>query len=96
MWYRGWRIKLLPEDPLYKDLYPTTTLGRSRAVRMGPETYRLGFNGATLTILSEGSPALDLVCRRIEGVGGNGFHGRLIRKNHASAPCVLPQERKSG
>jgi hypothetical protein len=66
VWYRGWRIKLLPEDPLYKSLYTPTTLGASRPVRMKPEPYRLGFNGAALTILSEGRPAFDLGGRRIE------------------------------
>lgn len=68
VWYRGWRIKLLPEDPLYKDLYTPTTLLGSRPVRKGPEQYRMGFNGATLTILSEGRLALDLAGRRIEGI----------------------------
>lgn len=68
VWYRGWRIKLLPEDPLYKDLYTPTTLAAPRLVRKGPERYTLGFNGATLTILSEGRPVLDLSGRRIEGV----------------------------
>jgi hypothetical protein len=65
VWYRGWRIKLLPEDPLYADLYTPTTLGSARPVRMRTETYRLGFNGATLTILSEGRPAIDLAGRRM-------------------------------
>jgi 3-keto-disaccharide hydrolase len=72
VWYRGWRIKLLPEDPLYAGLYTPTTLGASRPVRKGPEPYRLGFNGATLTILSEGRPALDLAGRRIQGVPAEG------------------------
>jgi hypothetical protein len=66
VWYRGWRIKLLPEDPLYKDLYTTPILAASRPVRKGPERYSLGFNGSTLTILSEGHPASDLTGRKIE------------------------------
>jgi hypothetical protein len=67
VWYRGWRIKLLPEDPLYKDLYDPVTLAASRPVRKGPEAYRMGFNGATLTILSEGRPALDVMGRQAGG-----------------------------
>ncbi len=69
VWYRGWRIKLLPEDPLYKSLYPTTALfNASRPVRTSPETYRLGFNGSTLTILSEGREVSDLTGRKIENL----------------------------
>jgi hypothetical protein len=66
VWYRGWRIKLLPEDPLYKDLYNPTTLGGPRPIGKGPERYNLGFNGSSLTILSEGKPALDLTGRKIQ------------------------------
>jgi hypothetical protein len=73
VWYRGWRIKLLPEDPLYKDLYTVTTLAPPRPVRKGPERYSLGFNGSTLTILSEGHPALDLTGRKIESLGPEGL-----------------------
>lgn len=66
VWYRGWKIKLLPEDPLYKDLYPpTSALAAPRPLGKGPERYTLGFNGSTLSILSEGKPALDLTGRRI-------------------------------
>jgi hypothetical protein len=72
VWYRGWRIKLLPQDPLYSSLYTPTTLAASRPVRKGPESYRLGFNGATLTILSQGRPALDLAGRRIESIPATG------------------------
>ena len=69
VWYRGWRIKLLPEDPLYKSLYPTTSLlPASRPVRKSPETYRLGFNGSTLTILSAGRAVSDLMGRQFENV----------------------------
>jgi hypothetical protein len=64
VWYRGWRIKLLPEDPLYKDLYDPVTLAASRPVRKGPEAYRMGFNGATLAILSEGRSSLDVLGRQ--------------------------------
>lgn len=74
VWYRGWRIKLLPEDPLYKSLYPTPImLGASRPVRMAPETYRLGFNGSTLTILSEGRAISDLTGRKIENLAPKGL-----------------------
>jgi hypothetical protein len=69
VWYRGWRIKLLPEDPLYKSLYPTVSLlPASRPVRKSPETYRLGFNGSTLTILSAGRAVSDLMGRQFENV----------------------------
>jgi hypothetical protein len=66
VWYRNWRIKLLPEDPLYKDLYEPVTFAPSRSVRSAGARYTFGFNGATLTILSEGQPALDLMGRRME------------------------------
>ncbi|MEO6098199.1 MAG: DUF1080 domain-containing protein [Fibrobacteria bacterium] len=60
VWYRNWRIKLLPEDPLYASLY-TTRLGEgSRALRRASEAYRLGFDGSTLTLLAKGHPILDL------------------------------------
>jgi hypothetical protein len=64
VWYRGWRIKLLPQDPLYPSLYSPTWLEAPRPVRRGAESTRLGFNGATLTILSEGRPISDLTGRR--------------------------------
>ncbi len=70
VWYRGWRIKLLPEDPLYKDLYPTATLGAAHPVRKGVVAYKLGFHGATLTILSEGRPISTLTGRRYGGQAG--------------------------
>ncbi len=73
VWYRGWRIKLLPEDPLYKDLYPPTTLSAPRPERKAPERYSLGFNGSTLTILSEGRPALDLMGRKIKNLVPEGL-----------------------
>lgn len=74
VWYRGWRIKLLPEDPLYKSLYPSTALfNGSRPVRRAPEAYRLGFNGSTLTILSEGREVSDLTGRKIENLVPHGL-----------------------
>lgn len=66
VWYRGWRLKLLPQDPLYASLYNPTVLGAPRPVRRGPEITKMGFNGATLTILSEGRPVSTLTGRGLE------------------------------
>ena len=74
VWYRNWKIKLLPQDPLYKSLYTTIVFGTPPPVRKSPEAYRLGFNGSTLTILSQGRPALSLTGRRLD----------------ASSPRLLP------
>lgn len=68
VWFRNWRIKLLPEDPLYKDLYPSSVLRMPRAARKGSEAYRFGFNGATLAILSDGRPVADVAGRRFEAL----------------------------
>lgn len=65
IWYRNWRIKLLPEDPLYASLY-TTRLLEAPAVRKQPERYRLGFDGATMRVLSDGGSASTLDGRRIQ------------------------------
>ena len=65
VWYRQWRIKLLPEDPLYASLYSTVNLQTLRPMRNTPERYTLGFNGATLTILREGRPVSTLMGRRL-------------------------------
>jgi hypothetical protein len=75
VWYRGWRIKLLPEDPLYKDLYDPVTLAAPRPVRKGTEAYRFGFNGSTLVILSQGKPAMSLTGRRV----GNDFAETVLK-----------------
>lgn len=64
VWYRNWKIKLLPDDPLYKSLYPTTTFAPVVSSRKGPKPNSLGFNGATLTILSEGQPVSTLNGKR--------------------------------
>lgn len=65
VWYRNWRIKLMEEDPLYKSLYPTTSLLQAAPpVRKGSQAYRLSFDGATLTILSGGTPVSTLTGRR--------------------------------
>lgn len=68
VWYRNWKIKLLPEDPLYASLYPGTTLTAPQAARQAPEPPRLGFNGSVLTILSKGRPASTLTGRRLDAV----------------------------
>lgn len=65
IWYRNWRIRLLPEDPLYASLYPTRLLEAPRALRKAPEPFRLGFDGKTLTILSGGGAPATLTGRRI-------------------------------
>jgi hypothetical protein len=66
VWYRGWRIKLLPADPLYATLYTTSVLPTPQPVRKVPERRRLGFDGTTLTILSGGLPPSDLTGRRVK------------------------------
>lgn len=66
VWYRNWRIKLLPEDPLYASLYPTSALPVLSALRKPPERHRLGFNGEVLTLLLEGQPAASLLGRRLK------------------------------
>ncbi len=68
IWYRNWRIKLLPEDPLYASLYGTVKLTATpQPIRKSPEKYTLGFNGSTLTILSEGRPVSTLTGKRFQG-----------------------------
>jgi hypothetical protein len=73
VWYRNWRIKLLPEDPLYASLYGTTTLSGPRAIRMSPERHPFGFNGSVLTLLVEGQPSADLRGRRLNVDTRNGL-----------------------
>lgn len=57
VWYRNWRIKLLPEDPLYGSLYPVPVQlakrprGGSGVVRLNQGLSRLGFDGKTLSVL---------------------------------------------
>lgn len=64
VWYRNWRIKLLPEDPLYASLYtPVTLAPRPDARERAP--LRLGFQDGVLSVLSEGRPATSLMGRRI-------------------------------
>jgi hypothetical protein len=65
VWYRGWRIKLLPEDPLYASLYPTSLLQAPQPVRKAAERYTLGFNGSTLTILSQGRAVSTVTGRKM-------------------------------
>lgn len=78
VWYRNWRIKLLPEDPLYDSLYgPPTNLAKApQAAREGrrqASPYRLGFDGTTLSILSGGRPVATLTGRRVEGPSPQGL-----------------------
>lgn len=75
IWYRHWRIKLLPEDPLYASLYSTVNLKTLRPMRNAPERYTLGFNGATLSILSEGRPVSTLIGKQF------GFPARIMGTN---------------
>ncbi len=74
VWYRNWRIKLLPQDPLYASLYGTTTLPVLRAIRKAPERNPLGFNGSALTLILEGQPAANLMGRRLQA----GARSRLL------------------
>lgn len=69
VWYRGWRIKLLPEDPLYSSLYgpPVTLAPRSRPESRS-QPLRLGFRNGVLSVLSGGIPAADIAGRRFEAV----------------------------
>lgn len=64
IWYRNWRIKLLPEDPLYPSLY-ATRLETPNVVRKAPGRYRLGFDGTALSILTQGGPASTLTGRSL-------------------------------
>ncbi len=75
VWYRNWKIKLLPEDPLYKSLYTTVTFAPIASLRKASKPYTLGFNGATLTILSEGQPVSSLTGQRFKLADPN----RIIR-----------------
>lgn len=64
VWYRNWRIKLLPADPLYASLYQPVSLfprqaeRKADALRKNEGAVRLGFRGKTLTLLSEGKPVV--------------------------------------
>lgn len=66
VWYRNWRIKLLPGDSLYESLYgpPVRISTRSSASRAS--TLRLGLRDGALTVLSEGRPVSTLTGRRVE------------------------------
>lgn len=67
VWYRNWRIKLLPEDPLYEKVYPTPIrLQPRRSARLGNKTYRLGFDGKTLSILSDGNAGVTVTGRTMD------------------------------
>lgn len=64
VWYRNWRIKLLPGDPLYESLYgPTVTLA-PRPAASRASGLQLGFHDGVLTVLSEGRPISTLTGRR--------------------------------
>ena len=66
VWYRNWRIKLLPGDSLYESLYgpPVRITSPSPAIRASGT--RLGFHDGVLSVLSEGRPASTLTGRRTE------------------------------
>jgi hypothetical protein len=86
VWYRNWRIKLLPQDPLYASLYETTSLPVLRAIRKSPERHRLGFNGSVMTLLLEGETAANLMGRRL----------KADPRNHLLFPESKPQNAKPG
>ncbi len=74
VWYRNWRIKLLPDDPLYASLYSSTFLFQSaRPVLKAPESVQMRFNGGALTIFSEGIPVSDMRGRQALSKGANLF-----------------------
>jgi hypothetical protein len=67
VWYRNWRIKLLPQDPLYESLYgPPVTLAPRPSSRSWTGALRLGFQDGVLTVLTEGRPAFTLEGRRLD------------------------------
>jgi hypothetical protein len=73
VWYRNWRIKLLPEDPLYESLYgPPVTLAPRPASESRSASLRLGFQDGALRILSGGRPVSTLDGRRIGQAGEPG------------------------
>lgn len=59
VWYRRWRIRLLPADPLYASLYPTRLFNAPRRAA-ADKGLRLGFDGTTLSVLSGGVPAFSI------------------------------------
>lgn len=72
VWYRNWRIRLLPEDPLYASLYgPSVALSPQPMSRSRTSSLRLGFQDGVLTVLSEGRPPFTLEGRRLK-VGPRG------------------------
>lgn len=66
VWYRNWRIKLLPEDPLYASLYNPVTLAPKPANGSRAASLRLGFDGKTLSVLSDGRPVATLTGRLLD------------------------------
>jgi hypothetical protein len=51
VWYRNWRIMLLPQDPLYAGLYTTWVLDRTLTAKPDSRS-RLSFDGKVLSVLS--------------------------------------------
>ncbi len=67
VWYRHWRIKLLPEDPLYASLYPVSLLSLPNPVKLSrAKGARLGFDGKTLTVLAGDHKPVNLMGRSIQ------------------------------
>lgn len=73
VWYRNWRIMLLPEDPLYASLYgPPVNLAPRPIAPSRASRWRLGFQDGVLTVLSEGRTISTLTGRRVwEGRPGD-------------------------
>ncbi len=56
VWYRNWKIKLFPEDPLYEELYPVWIRNRALAPKDQVGRTGLSLQGGVLRLLSEGRP----------------------------------------
>jgi len=65
VWYRNWRIKLLPEDPLYASLYSSVNVHTIQPVQHKSETTTFGFNGTILSILSQGHNLSDVLGKEL-------------------------------
>lgn len=67
VWYRNWRIKLLPEDPLYASLYSPTPLIAPRAKQQS-HLSRMGLSGTTLRLFSRGNLSVTINGQQVEAI----------------------------
>lgn len=66
VWYRNWRIRLLPEDPLYASLYRPVRIAPRMDARPGTRL-GLGFRDGVLTVLSGDRAVSTLSGRLLDG-----------------------------